>query len=158
MRTAAVVLAVAFVASLTAPLGADPGAHLGDEGEGLALSADTLEVDLEAKTAVLSGHVAVKKGAVSVGCSRVDVRFDEVPHVTWIKGSGGVVADVKGIRAEAPEFELDLGRQQLDLRGGVRLSKAGGWITAERASVQVVTGKITMSDVKGVLPARPPPK
>jgi lipopolysaccharide export system protein LptA len=121
----------------------------------LDMAADRLDLDVAAKTAVLTGHVRVKKGAVTVSCPRVDVRYDEVPNVTWVKGSGGVVATVEGVRAEAPEVELDVNRQVLELRGGVRLARGGGWLTAERASIEVASGRVSMSEVKGSIPAGP---
>jgi lipopolysaccharide export system protein LptA len=93
---------------------------------------------------------------MTLRCPRVDVRYDHVPHVTWAKGSGGVVAEVKGVRAEAPEVEVDLAARTMELRGGVRLTRGDGWITAERASVNVATGKVTMSDVKGAIPIPKP--
>ena len=66
------------------------------------MQAEHLDVDVEAKRAVLTGNVRLAKGTMSVAVPRVDVRYDEVPHVTWLKASGGVVAEVKGVRAEAP--------------------------------------------------------
>jgi lipopolysaccharide export system protein LptA len=138
------------VAAARTPLGG-AAAVLG--GDPLDMSAEHLDLDVASKTAVLTGAVQVKKGAVTVTCPRVDVRYDEVPHVTWIKGSGGVVAAVEGVRAEAPEVELDVARQVLELRGGVKLTRGSGWLTAERASIQVATGKVSMSDVRGSIPA-----
>ncbi len=122
----------------------------------LTMTADRLDLDIEAKTAVLTGHVKLARGAMTLSCPRVDVRYDHVPHVTWAKGSGGVVAEIKGVRAEAPEVELDLGTRVLDLRGGVRVSRGDGWITAERASINIATAKVTMSDVKGSIPVPKP--
>jgi lipopolysaccharide export system protein LptA len=133
-------------------LSADPAPP---SGEALSMTADRLELDLESKTAVLTGHVKLGKGGLSVSCPRVDVRYDQVPHVTWVKGSGGVLAEVKGVRAEAPEAELDLPTQTLELRGGVRLTRGEGWISAERASIQIGTGKVSMSEVKGSIPVKP---
>src|SRR5262245_13233751 len=138
---------LACAASSASRLDADPLQAVG--GEALDLSADNLDIDVEGKTAVLNGNVKVAKGAMTVSCPRVEVRFDHVPHVTWVKGSGGVVADVKGVRAEAPDVELDLSKQTLDLRGGVRLTRGGGWLTAERATIHIATAKVSMSDVKG---------
>lgn len=119
------------------------------------MTADRLELDLETKTAVLTGHVKLGKGGLSVSCPRVDVRYDQVPHVTWVRGSGGVVAEVKGVKAEAPEAEMDLGSQTLELRGGVRISRGEGWISAERASIQLGSGKVSMTEVKGSIPVKP---
>jgi lipopolysaccharide export system protein LptA len=50
-------------------------------------------------------------------------------------GSGGVVADVRGVHGEAPEVELDLKRQVLELRGGVKLSRGQGWLQADKATI-----------------------
>jgi lipopolysaccharide export system protein LptA len=124
--------------------------------EPLEMAADRLDLDVEAGTAVLLGHVKLSRGAMTLQCPRVDVRYDHVPHVTWAKGSGGVVAEVKGVRAEAPEVEVDLAAKTMELRGGVRLTRGDGWITAERASVNVATGKVSMSDVKGAIPVPKP--
>jgi hypothetical protein len=63
-----------------------------------------------------------------------------------------VVAEVKGVLAEAPDVEMDLAARTLELRGGVRLTRGESWITAERASINIATAKVTMSDVKGSIP------
>ena len=148
---------VVFMAALTTSRGLaqDPGSS-GALGEVLAMEAQQLEVDIEGKSAVLTGRVKLTKGSLTVRCPRVDVRYDHVPHVTWVKGSGGVVAEVKGVRAEAPEVELDLAKQTLELRGGVRLSRGDGWLTAERATIHTASAKVSMTDVKGSIPVSKP--
>src|SRR4051812_28141835 len=105
------------------------------DAEPLAMTADQLDLDVEAKTAVLAGHVKLTRGPMTVSCPRVEVRYDDVPHVKWARGSGGVVAEVKGVRAEAPEVEIDFAARSLNLRGGVKLTRGDGWITAEKASI-----------------------
>src|SRR5262249_55297893 len=75
--------------ALSGSLVADPKPT---EAEALEMSADKLELDVEARTAVLTGHVKLVKGGMTVSCPRVDVKYDHVPHVTWAKASGGVVA------------------------------------------------------------------
>jgi lipopolysaccharide export system protein LptA len=155
MRRPAVLIAAGILASLAATRVApgDPAKPSGKEdGEALEMSADQLDLDVEAKTAQLTGHVRLARGAFTLRCPRVDVRYDQVPHVTWARGSGGVVAEVKGVKAEAPEVEVDLAARTMDLHGGVRLSRGEGWITAERASINIATGKVSMSDVKGSIP------
>jgi lipopolysaccharide export system protein LptA len=144
-------IAIALVAAVLAGAGrlaADPPAA----GENLEMAADRLDLDVEAKTAVLTGRVRLARGAITVRCPRVDVRYDHVPHVTWAKGTGGVIAEVKGVKAEAPEVELDLAAKTMELRGGVKLTRGEGWITAERASVHLSTAKVTLIDVKGSIP------
>jgi lipopolysaccharide export system protein LptA len=125
-------------------------------GDLVELGAEQLDVDVTAGTAVLTGHVSLVRGSLRVECPRIDVRYDEAPHVTWAKGSGGVTADIRGVHAEAPEVELDLARHVLELRGGVRLTRGQGWLNAERATIEIATAKVTLKDVKGSLPVALP--
>jgi len=148
----ALAAAVATLITPPSPAKADP--ILG--GDALELSADKLEVDVPAGSAVLTGHVTLVRGALRVDCPRIDVRYDEAPRVTWAKGSGGVTADIRGVHAEAPEVELDLARHTLDLRGGVRLTRGQGWLNADKATIEIATAKVTLKDVKGSLPVALP--
>jgi lipopolysaccharide export system protein LptA len=107
--------------------------------------------------AVLTGNVSLAKGGLHVACPRIDLKFDTTPHMSWARGSGGVVADVKGVHAEAPEVEVDLQRQVLDLRGGVRLTRGQGWLTADSAKIDIATGKVVLTQVKGSVPVPPKP-
>ena len=120
--------------------------------EPLSMTADQLDLDVEGKSARLTGHVKLTRGAVSVSCPRVELRYDDAPRVKWAKGSGGVVAEVKGARAEAPEVEIDFTARSLTLRGGVKITRGDGWITAERASIDMATARISMTQVKGSIP------
>jgi lipopolysaccharide export system protein LptA len=127
--------------------------------DALDVSADQLDVDVQAKTAVLSGNVKLSKAGagMTVSCPRVDARYDDAPRIIWAKGSGGVVAVIKGVRAEAPEVEIDIPAQTLSLKGGVRIAHGAGFIKAERATIHMATGKVSMSDVKGSIPVGAPP-
>ncbi|MDC0747672.1 LptA/OstA family protein [Polyangium mundeleinium] len=146
-------LALALLATTIAPRSlAEPPKAAPPPKEPVELSADQLDIDIAAKRAVLEGHVRLTKGALVVRAPRVEVRYDEVPNVTWAKGAGGVVAEVKGVRAEAPEVEIDLAKQTLSLRGGVRLQRGAGWISAEKATIDLVSLKVSLTDVKGALP------
>ena len=129
---------------------ADPLLEVGPGN--VTVQADQLEVDVAAKTAILTGNVQLQKGDLSVKCPRVDLKFDTTPHVTWIKGSGGVAADVRGVHAEAPEVELNLSKQILELRGGVKLSRGQGFIQADHATIDLATAKVTATQVKGSVP------
>jgi hypothetical protein len=120
--------------------------------EALEMWADRLDLDAEARTADLTGHVKLVRGPLTLRCPRVAVRYDHVPHVTWARGSGGVVAEVKGVRAEAPEVEVDLAARTMILRGGVRITQGEGWITAQQATVNIATARVSMSDVRGAIP------
>lgn len=129
---------------------ADPILQVG--GGDVRVEAEKLEVDVTAQTAVLTGNVLLAKGDLSVKCPRLDLRFDHAPHLSWAKGSGGVAADVRGVHAEAPEVELDLTKQVLELRGGVKLTRGQGFLQAESATIHLLTAKVTATQVKGQVP------
>ena len=114
-----------------------------------------VERDVVAGEATLTGNVTLTKGDLKVSCPRIDLKFDGTPHVVWARGSGGVSADVRGVHAEGPEAELDLVKQVLDLRGGVRLARGTGWLQADQARIDIATGKVTATQVKGSIPVPP---
>jgi lipopolysaccharide export system protein LptA len=158
-RTALHVSLVAALVLLTTSFApreavADP---LLDVGKGdVSVQADKLEVDVATGSAILTGQVVLSKGDMAVKCPRVELKFDTSPHLNWAKGSGGVVADVRGVHGEAPEVELDLKRQVLELRGGVKLSRGQGWIQADKATIELGSGKVTATQVKGSIPVPKP--
>jgi lipopolysaccharide export system protein LptA len=150
-RRVLLVSAVVASALLPAPIaGAEP--ILGGGDPNVAVQADKLEIDILAGEATLTGKVTLSKGDLVVSCPRIDLRFDHAPHVTWAKGSGGVTADVRGVHAEAPAVELDLGKQVLELHGGVKLTRGQGWLTADTARIEIPTAKVSLTQVKGSIP------
>jgi len=155
-RTLSMVFAMA---AISAPIPraslADPPALLQVGDGALAVQADRLEIDVAGGEAILTGNVTLIKGELKVSCPRIDLKFDSTPHVVWARGSGGVTADVRGVHAEGPEAELDLPKQILDLRGGVRLARGQGWLQADQARIDIATGKVTASQVKGSIPVPP---
>ncbi len=126
-------------------------------GDTVALEADKLDIDVLPGEATLTGKVTLSKGDLVVSCPRIDLRFDQTPHLTWARGSGGVTADVRGVHAEAPSVELDLIRQVLDLRGGVKLTRGQGWLTADTARIDIPTAKVSLTQVKGAIPVAKAP-
>jgi lipopolysaccharide export system protein LptA len=152
--TVALICAIEAVTAPVSEAAGEPPSLLQVDGN-LAVQADRLEVNLLAGEAVLTGNVTLSKGDLKVACPRIDLKFDSTPHVVWARGSGGVTADVRGVHAEGPEAELDLPKQVLDLRGGVRLARGQGWLQAEQARIEIGTGKVTASQVKGSIPVPP---
>ena len=150
---------VAFLATTVALTSTAPTAEadplLGMGADGMSVQADRLEVDVTAGEAILTGNVTLSKGDMKVSCPRIDLKFDTSPHLTWARGSGGVSADVRGVHAEGPEVEIDLAKQIVDLRGGVRLARGQGWLQAERATIDIPTAKVTLTQVKGSIPVPP---
>lgn len=141
------------LAALLAPVTLARAEILGGVGpEPVKLQADQLDIDILAGEATLTGKVTLTKGDLVVNCPRIDLRFEHAPKLTWARGSGGVTADVRGVHAEAPSVELDLTKQVLDLRGGVKLTRGQGWLTADSARIEIGTAKVSLTQVKGAIP------
>jgi lipopolysaccharide export system protein LptA len=137
------------------PKAAAPGGSLPASIPGnVEISAENLDVDTKDQSAVMWGKVVFTKGQdLVLRCPKIEVKYESSgPRVSWAKGSGGVTADVKGVRAEAPELELDLGKQKLWLRGGVRLYRGQGWVAADGAEIDLATARVSMTNVKASLP------
>lgn len=151
-------LALALVAGGFAvpgtPARADPLGVIG--GQTLDVTAQTLDVDVNKGTAVLQGDVRAQLGDLVVLCPKVEVRYDQAPHVRWARGTGGVTARLKGIEAKASVVEVDVARRRVKLSGGVRLTRGRGWIRAQYATIDIATRKVSLRDVKGSIPVEAP--
>jgi lipopolysaccharide export system protein LptA len=146
------------LAALLAPVTLARAEILGGVGpDPVKLQADQLDIDILAGEATLTGKVTLTKGDLVVNCPRIDLRFEHAPKLTWARGSGGVTADVRGVHAEAPSVELDLTKQVLDLRGGVKLTRGQGWLTADSARIEIATAKVSLTQVKGAIPVAKEP-
>jgi lipopolysaccharide export system protein LptA len=53
--------------------------------------------------------------------------------------------------------ELDLARQLVELSGGVKLTRGQGWLTADRARIDIATARVSLSQVKGGIPVAKAP-
>jgi len=122
------------------------------EGEALDVSADHFDIDVERGTATLQGNVVARLGELEVRCPRVELSYDDSPRVKWARAKGGVVARFKGIDATSSAAELDARNRSVTLSGGVRLARGRGWVTAQQATVDIASGKVSLHEVKGSIP------
>jgi len=151
---ATALIAGAWLLSPTGPVAhAEPLAVI--EGEALDVSTERLEIDVERGTALLTGNVALKLGELEVRCPEMELRYDRSPRVSWARGKGGVSARLKGIEATAGSVEFDAGSRTVAFQGAVRLSRGRGWVTAEHATIDIASGKVSLRDVKGSIPVDP---
>ena len=144
-------LSLAF-ASLLLPTSLASAETLLGGDTNVSVQAEQLDIDILAGQATLTGKVTLSKGDLVVSCPKIDLRFDHTPHLTSAKATGGVTADVHGVHAEAPSADLDLSKQVLDLHGGVRLSRGQGWLTADTARIEILTARVSLTQVKGSIP------
>lgn len=155
-RTIRMLAAAAMGLGLLTMAGASSRAHanpfLDLEGEAIDLRAEELELDVNAGKAWLKGKVALVRGDLKVSCPELELRYDDGPRLRFAKGSGGVRAELRGIRAEAPSIELDLLRNRLELHGGVRLTRGAGYLQAESATIDIATTRVSLKAVQGSIP------
>ena len=127
-------------------------------GQTLDVEADMLDVDINRGRATLEGNVHATLGELTVVCPKVEMTYDEAPQVRWARGTGGVEARVQGIVARAAVVEVDVPKRKVDLSGGVRLTRGKGWVEADRATIDIATYRVSLHDVKGSIPVKPPPR
>ena len=127
-------------------------------GQTLDVKADTLDVDINKGRATLQGDVHATLGELTVVCPKVEMAYDEAPQVRWARGTGGVEARVQGIVARAAVVEVDVPKRKVELSGGVRLTRGKGWVEAERATIDIATYRVSLHEVKGSIPVKPPPR
>lgn len=142
-------LAVAGVMAV-ADVEAEPLATV--EGEPIDVEARRVEIDLKSGHALLVGDVRIRRGDLEVTCARVEARYDQAPAIRWAKATGGVHARLRAFEARASEAELALDRNELVLRGDVRVSRDGAWMRADEATVDLATNRVVLERVRGRLP------
>ncbi|MBN1607964.1 MAG: hypothetical protein JW940_15105 [Polyangiaceae bacterium] len=124
--------------------------------EVLDVTAQRLDVDIERGRAVLEGDVRASLGELQVQCPKVEMRYDEAPTVKWVRGTGGVRATLRNIEATAQLVEVDVGRRQVKLNGGVELRRGRTWVHADSAVIEIATRRVSLHDVKGSIPVEAP--
>jgi lipopolysaccharide export system protein LptA len=133
---------------------ADPLGVIADEV--LDVTAQKLDVDIQRGHAVLEGDVRASLGDLQVQCPKVEMRYDAAPTVKWVRGSGGVRATLRDIAATAQLVEVDVGRRQVRLNGGVELRRGRTWVRADSAVIEIATRRVSLHDVKGSIPVEAP--
>jgi lipopolysaccharide transport protein LptA len=129
---------------------AEPVAVL--DGLPIEVQAERLEIDLRGGAAVLTGDVHMRRGDMHVRCDRVEAKYDQVPSVTWARATGAVQARVGDLLAKAREAQLNWLERSIALRGDVRFSRSGAWLTAREARIDLRSRKVSLEQVRGAFP------
>ncbi|MCC6644483.1 MAG: hypothetical protein IT374_02795 [Polyangiaceae bacterium] len=120
-------------------------------GEPVSVTAERLEADLSGKTVSLSGAVTLRRGELSLRAPRVEARLRDGGQVAWARASGGVRLEHQGSHAEAEEVEVDLADRRVELRGRVVVGRGASRVEAERATLDLATSRLSLSQVRGTL-------
>lgn len=127
-------------------------------GEAMDVTADHFDIDVEHGTATLKGNVVARVGELEVHCPAVELTYDDSPRVKWARARGGVSLRWKGVEATAPAADLDAKGRSVTLSGGVRLARGRGWVTAQQATLDIASGKVSLQEVKGSIPVDSVPR
>lgn len=119
------------------------------EGKVLELKADSLDLDLEAGTATLKGHVRAELGKLKLRADRVELEYDDAPKVRKVRALGGVTALHDGARVSAERLEVDIAKREAVLLGGVEVRRGGSKLKAARARIDLETKKLKLEQVSG---------
>jgi lipopolysaccharide export system protein LptA len=121
-------------------------------GDTLDVAAERMDLDMGGRALVLAGNVSARLGELEIACARIDVQYDEMANVRSARGSGGVRAKFRGVQASASTLGLDMKKRTLSLAGRVRVLHGSGSISAESASLDLTTHKLSLTEVRGSIP------
>ncbi|MGE0327495.1 MAG: LptA/OstA family protein [Polyangiaceae bacterium] len=119
------------------------------DGKVLELKADSLDLDLEAGTATLQGHVRAELGKLKLRAERVELEYDDAPKVRRVRAIGGVNALYDGARVKASRLEVDVVKNEAELLGGVEVRRGGSQLRAAKARIDLKTKKLKLEQVSG---------
>ena len=149
-RAAPSILALLLALALTLPLAAQTSIDLGgltaDPGAPVEVTADALEVDQAAGTAVFTGNVAIVQGDLRLAAPQVQVTYsDTTGDITRMQASGGVTFVTATEAAEAQTADYDLSTGLLTLNGEVLLTQGASALSANQMVVNLETGTAQMT-------------
>jgi len=124
------------------------------EGEELEVDADRLSLEGAGGTALLTGHVRLRRGALSLTCDRLTTRSDASGALVEARAEGSVRVERAGLVATAVAARLDLARGEVVLDGPVRIVRAEGTVEGARVVVALADGRVTVERARGRLRLR----
>ena len=116
-----------------------------DQAAPVEITAETLDVDQEAGTALFDGDVTVEQGTLLLTADRLRVTYGEDPatgrtRISLLVAEGNVVLITPEEEAQANQAVYDLAEGQLTLTGAVRLEQRGNLLTGDRLVIDLDTG------------------
>lgn len=146
--------AVLLAAALASAPGAAPaqgtevpfGSLQQDTSAPVEVEADTLSIDQSDGTAVYSGNVLIRQGAMRLAAPRVRVVYAEAAgRIDRLEATGGVtlVSGEEAAEADRAEYSIDTGT--IVMTGDVLLTQGPSALTAGRMVVDLTAGTAELS-------------
>ncbi len=109
------------------------------------VTADSLTVDQNTRSAVFAGDVVITQGEMHIAAGRVEVIYGEdTGAIARLSLSGGVTFVTAQEEAEAQTADYDLTSGTLALSGDVLLSQGANVLSAQRMTINLRDGTAVM--------------
>lgn len=116
-----------------------------DASAPVEVTADSLSVDQNTRSAVFAGNVVIGQGEMRIAAGRVEVRYsEESGEISRLMLSDGVTFVTASEEAEAREADYDLTSGMLVLSGDVLLSQGANALAAEQMNINLRDGSARM--------------
>lgn len=148
-RLAAVTLLMLAPQLAPAPVAAQAQVALGgltvDALAPVEVTADSLSVDQNTRSAAFAGNVVIIQGDMRIAAERVEVAYaEDSGEIALLSLSGGVTFVTAAEEAEAQSAEYDITSGTLLLSDDVLLSQGGNALAAQRMSINLRDGTAVM--------------
>lgn len=112
----------------------------------VSFGADTIELQDKANRAVLTGHVSLKQGEMTLNAQRMTVAYTGQvvggnPQVSRFDAAGDVVVTRPDQTARGRYAIYDLNRRVITMLGAVTLTQAGNSVNGGRLTINLDTGR-----------------
>jgi len=109
------------------------------------VTADSLTVDQDSRSAVFTGNVVIGQGDLRIAAGEVRVIYDEATgDIGQLLASGGVTFVTATEAAEAQNADYNLTTGLLTLTGDVLLTQGGSALSADSMTVNLADGTARM--------------
>ncbi len=143
--------ALALILALLAPFAAHAQTNIAlggisaDPNAPVEVTADTLTVDQDTRSAVFTGNVVIGQGDLRIAAATVEVTYDDTTgDISRFVASGGVTFATATEAAEAQSADYDLVTGTLVMTGDVLLTQGTSALSAERMTVNLRNGTAQM--------------
>lgn len=116
-----------------------------DPSAPVEITADSLTVDQDSRSAVFAGNVVIGQGEMRIAAGQVTVVYsDATGDIAQLLASGGVTFVTATEAAEAETADYNLTTGILTLSGAVLLTQGASALSADSMTVNLETGTATM--------------
>ena len=145
-----ILIAIFAAATIATSAAAQTNINLGgisaDPSAAVEVAADNLSVAQDTGTAVFSGNVMIGQGNLRLSAGTVRVVYAQATgDIAQLIASGGVTFVTDTEAAEATDADYNLTTGKLVLSGNVLLTQGASALSADKMSIDLISGNAQMS-------------